>query len=192
MLAAPFLLLFYWAGNFFRNVENIDNFALVDIASNFMGSLDVWIYIFKSSLNRFMGLDGIMYYLQYDKSINLVQALNFTSFFTYDVVGVQNANDFRSPGIFSFLLFCSPGILVFFYPLTLFIFIFIFLFFVKNYFNKFIGYKLFVLYSLHGIFSEGYLKFEDIFSLLIGFFIVQLLNGIISKKNYAIFSVLKN
>ena len=181
----PFLLFFYWLGNSFRNLDSIASLDWVDISKSFLSASDIWTYIFKSSLNRFIGLDGIMYYLKFCDSITFDQWLNFKLYFTYDVVGVQNPNDFRSPGFFAFLLFSTPGFSLILFPFLLIFLLSIFLSFVKNNFNKFIGYKLFTLYSLYGVFLEGYLQYEDIFSLFLAVLLVKIVDSFLNR-NYIV------
>ncbi len=184
VFSIPFLLFFYWLGNSFRNLDAIASFDWVEISKSFLSASDIWTYIFKSSLNRFIGLDGIMYYLKFGDNIGFEQWLKFKLYFTYDVVGVQNPNDFRSPGFFSFLLFSTPGFSLILFPFLLIFLLSIFLYIVKNYFNQFIGYKLFILYSLYGVFLEGYLQYEDIFSLLLSIFLVKIVDLFLNRKAF--------
>lgn len=181
-ISIPFLLVFYWFGNFFRNVDVISKIDLVEITNSFFNSIEVWIYIFKASLNRFIGIDGIMFFLNYENSITFNNFLNFKFFYTYEVVGVSSSNDFRSPGFFALYLFAFSKKLIIFYPIFLITVFLICIFLLKHTFKFFQGYKLFILYSLYGFFTEGYLQKEDFLSLLIAVLLVYLIDSSLVRK----------
>jgi hypothetical protein len=181
-ISIPLLLVFYWFGNFFRNVDMINNIDLVAITKSFFNSFEVWIYIFKASLNRFIGIDGIMFFLNYENTFSIMNFLNFKFFYTYEVVGVLNSNDFRSPGFFALYLFAFSKQLIIFYPIFIILVFSICIYFLKHTFNFFQGYKLFILYSFYGFFTEGYLQKEDLLSLLIAILLVYVINSSLVRK----------
>lgn len=178
----PAAFYFYFSGTLLRglNMNQNSEFDLLYLASLISAS-DAWNIFFESVMNRFIGLDGLMYTYSVPVKYNIFSSVDYVYFFTKDVVFIEQDFDFRSPGFLASFKFLSPFYFYANYFFLFFLFLILSSFLINKYISKVsVIFQFSFIYFVYGQLSEGYVFVED----LITFFLVYVILVLIFSKSF--------
>ena len=173
ILFLPLAFYFYYTGSILRgiNMNNQDGLDYI-VLFNMIKSSEAWSIFFESVTNRFIGLDGLMYTHNLTAKYNFFSSTRYINFFTNEVVGIKQDFDFRSPGFLASIKYLDPFNFSGSYFYCFGFFLFSTSLIVNYYLSRFsIIFQFLFMYMVYGQLSEGYVYFEDLFTLLLVYFL---------------------